>query len=53
MHKLYRWFKRRVELRRIERYYTMCTLFWHRGKMTDRELGLHAEWVLEQKEKLK
>jgi hypothetical protein len=51
--RLYRWFKRRRELGRLHRYFDMCMLFHYRGKMTDREFQLHADWVCEQKDKLR
>lgn len=49
---LVRRYSRWLELRRLHRYYDMVLVFWVRGKMTDREMHLHAEWVLEQKDKL-
>lgn len=51
--KRYRFFHRWRTLRDLHRYYDMVLLFHYRGKMTDRELSLHAEWVCDQKEALR
>ena len=52
MLKQYRFFHRWRTRRDLHRYYDMVLLFWMRGRMTDRELQLHAVWVCEQKDKL-
>ena len=52
MHKLYRWFKRWLELRRIDRWYLGAEAQWKAGKFSDEQLRLWKESTIREKEKL-